>query len=65
MRALLRDLESRTHVEAWQVEQAQEALHVLDQHGLPRPWAQPWPLPAHTAETVRTLPRRQAFRDEP
>ena len=61
----LRDLESQTHVEAWQVEQAQEALRVLYQHCLPRPWAQPWPLPTHTPETARALPRRQAFRDEP
>jgi hypothetical protein len=65
VRALLRDLESQTHVEAWQVEQAQEALHMLYQHCLPRPWAQPWPLHTHTSETARTLPRRQAFRDEP
>ena len=63
-RAFLRDLDSRTHVEAWQVEQAQEALRVPYQHRLPRPWAQPWPLPSHTAETARTLPRRQAFHAE-
>jgi integrase len=64
VRALLRDLESQTHVETWQVEQAQEALHMPYQHCLPRPWAQPWPLHTHTSKTARTLPRRQAFRDE-
>ena len=63
-RAFLRDLESQTHVEAWQVERAPEALRMLYQHCLPRPWAQPWPMHTHTSETARTLPQRQASRDK-
>ena len=64
VRAFLRDLGQQTHVEPWQVEQAPEALHMLYQHCLPRPWAQPWPMHTHTSETARTLPQRQASRDE-
>jgi Phage integrase, N-terminal SAM-like domain len=51
-------------VESWQDEQAQEALRVLDQQGLPLPWARPWPFQAHTPETARGLPQPEFFRDE-
>ena len=64
VRAFLRDLEAQAHIEPWQVEQAQEALRVLDQECLPLPWARPWPWQTHTSETTRTLPQRQSFRDE-
>jgi hypothetical protein len=64
IRAFLSDLEGQAHVEPWQVEQAQEALRVLYQECLPRPWAQPWPLPTHIPERARGLLPRAAFRDE-
>ena len=38
VRAFLSDLEPQAHVEPWQVDQAQEALQVLYQPCLPRPW---------------------------
>jgi integron integrase len=64
VKAFLGDLEGQAHVEPWQVAQAQEALRMLYQECLPRPWARPWPLQTHTPETARALPRRNSFRDE-
>jgi hypothetical protein len=51
-------------VEPWQVEQAQEALRVLYQECLPRPWAQPWALQTHPPAIARGFLPRESFRDE-
>ena len=51
-------------MEPWQVDQAQEALRVLYQEWIPRPWARPWPFRAQAMETSRGLSHGKSFRDE-
>ena len=64
VRAFLSDLAQQAHVQPWQVDQAQEALRVLYQQCLPRPWARPWPLQAYAEEPTRGAPQQPSFRDE-
>jgi len=63
VRAFVRDLGRQARVQPWQVEQAQEALRVLEQEGLPLPWARPWPWPAHAVEAARESSPGTCVRD--
>jgi hypothetical protein len=60
----LADLGQQAKVEAWQVDQAQEALRVLYQECIPRPWARPWPFRAQAVNTGGALAHGKSFRDE-
>jgi Phage integrase, N-terminal SAM-like domain len=64
VRAFLSDLAQQAHVESWQVNQAQDALRVLDQECFPLPWARPWPFHAHAMEAVRGGSQGTSLRDE-
>jgi hypothetical protein len=64
VRAFLSDLGQQSKVVPWQVDQAQEALRVLYQECIPRPWARPWPFRAQAMETGRGLSHGKSFRDE-
>jgi hypothetical protein len=64
VRAFLTDLGHQSKVEPWQVDQAQEALRVLYQECIPRPWARPRPFRAQAMETGRGLSHGKSFRDE-
>jgi len=60
----LTDLGQQAQVQAWQADQAQEALRVLYQECIPRPWARPWPFSAQAVNSGRGLAHGKSFRDE-
>src|SRR5882724_185116 len=64
VRAFLTDLGQQAQVQAWQADQAQEALRVLYQECIPRPWASPWPFSAQAVNSGRGLAHGKSFRDE-
>jgi hypothetical protein len=64
VRAFLTDLGQQAKVEPWQVDQAQEALRVLYQECIPRPWARPGPSEPKPWKQAGDWSHGKSFRDE-